>query len=204
MADMTTFLEQLKNFDISDVDIQRAGVWPLPVKIFVCIAAVMVILIANYFLVIKDKNTELAAAEAQEQVLFKSFESKAREAANLEGYREQMIKMEESFDAILRQLPSDTEVPGLLEDIDEKGVSSRLSIDRIELLSEQSSEFYIELPIKIEVTGGYHELGAFVSGIAGMPRIVTLHDYTIKRLRNQPDLHMEILARTYRYKSQDE
>ncbi len=204
MADMAEFLEQVKNFDISEVDIQRIGVWPLPARILVCVAAAILIIVGAYFLVVKDKNLELANAQSKEQTLKTSFEAKADEAANLEGYREQMVQMEESFDAILKQLPSDTEVPGLLEDIDEKGVSSRLSIERIELQPEQSSEFYIELPIRIEVTGGYHEFGSFVSGIAGMPRIVTLHDYTIKRLDNQAGLRMDILAKTYRYKAQDE
>lgn len=204
MADMAEFLEQVKNFDISEVDIQRIGVWPLPARILVCVAAAILIIVGAYFLIVKDKNLELANAQSKEQTLKTSFEAKADEAANLEGYREQMVQMEESFDAILKQLPSDTEVPGLLEDIDEKGVSSRLSIERIELQPEQSSEFYIELPIRIEVTGGYHEFGSFVSGIAGMPRIVTLHDYTIKRLDNQAGLRMDILAKTYRYKAQDE
>lgn len=204
MADLANFLEQAKNFDISEVDWQRVGVWPLPARIAVCVLAMILIVVAGYFLFIKDKNLELENAQRQEQTLRTSFEKKADEAANLEGYREQMVKMEESFEAILKQLPSDTEVPGLLEDIDEKGVSSRLDIAKIELQPEQSSEFYVELPIKIEVTGGYHEFGAFVSGIAGMPRIVTLHDFTIKRLNNKSALQMDILAKTYRYKAQDD
>lgn len=205
MADLSKFLEQAKDFDISEVDWQRIGVWPLPARIAVSVLAAIVIVIAAYFLFIKDKNVELENAALQERTLRSSFEMKADEAANLAGYREQMVQMEESFEAILKQLPSDTEVPGLLEDIDEKGVSSSLDIEKIELQPEQSSEFYVELPIKIEVTGGYHEFGAFVSGIAGMPRIVTLHDFTIKRVDGgRPTLRMDILAKTYRYKAQDE
>jgi type IV pilus assembly protein PilO len=204
VADMADFLEQLKNFDVSDVDLQRVGVWPLPARILVCIGAAVAIVAAAYFLIIKDMNIELAAAKQQEKTLKSSFEAKAKEAANLEGYREQMVKMEESFEAILKQLPSDTEVPGLLEDIDEKGVASRLDIESIALQSERSSEFYIELPIKIVVTGGYHEFGSFVSGIAGMPRIVTLHDYTIEQLGKGAGLRMDILAKTYRYKALDD
>lgn len=203
MADMAVFLEQLKNFDISDVDIQRVGVWPLLARILVCIAVAIAIVAAAYFLLIKDKNLELATAEQMEKTLRTSFEAKAKEAANLEGYKEQMAQMEESFEAILKQLPSDTEVPGLLEDIDEKGVGSRLSIESIALQSEKPSEFYIELPIRIQVTGGYHEFGSFISGIAGMPRIVTLHDYTIKQAGEEAGLRMDILAKTYRYKPLD-
>jgi type IV pilus assembly protein PilO len=205
MADMSKFVEQLKNFDLAEVDVQRVGVWPLPARIAVCIAAAMIIIVGGYFALIKDKNLELETAEGQEQSLRRSFETKAEEAANLNEYREQMVEMEKSFEAILRQLPSDTEVPGLLEDIDEKGVNSRLSIERIALQAERRSDFYIELPIQIEVTGGYHEFGSFISGIAGMPRIVTLHDFTIRRLdRGGGGLRMEILAKTYRYKGQGE
>ena len=195
-------LDQIKNFDLSEVDIQRVGVWPLAARIAVCVVVTILIVTAGFFFFVKDKNVELSSAEQQEQTLKASFEMKAEEAANLERYREQMEKMEESFDAILKQLPSDTEVPGLLEDIDEKGVSSRLTIERIALQPEKSSEFYVELPIKVEVSGGYHEFGAFVSGIAGMPRIVTLHDFTIKRLERGAGLKMDILAKTYRYKAQ--
>ena len=195
-------LDQIKNFDLSEVDIQRVGVWPLAARIAVCVVVTILIVTAGFFFFVKDKNVELSSAEQQEQTLKASFEKKAEEAANLERYREQMEKMEESFDAILKQLPSDTEVPGLLEDIDEKGVSSRLTIERIALQPEKSSEFYVELPIKVEVSGGYHEFGAFVSGIAGMPRIVTLHDFTIKRLERGAGLKMDILAKTYRYKAQ--
>lgn len=204
MADVSEIFDQIKNFDVSELDIQRIGVWPLAIRIIVAVLAAVIIIVGAYFGVIKDKNTELATAEQKELALRRSFEAKADEAANLERYREQMVKMEESFEAILKQLPSDTEVPGLLEDIDEKGVASSLDIEKIELQPEQSSEFYVELPIQIEVTGGYHEFGSFVSGVAGMPRIVTLHDFTIERAKEDAGLRMNILAKTYRYKAQDE
>ena len=112
--------------------------------------------------------------------------------------------MEESFDALKKQLPDDTEVPDLVDDIDEKGVQSRLVINSIKLQAEKPAEFYIELPIDIKVSGGYHEFGAFVSGIAGMPRIVTLHDFSIKREgATGATLNMDIQAKTYRYKDQE-
>jgi type IV pilus assembly protein PilO len=115
-----------------------------------------------------------------------------------------MKEMEESFGALVAQLPSDTEVPGLLEDIDEKGAESGLTINSISLQPEKTAEFYVELPISVKVSGSYHDLGNFVSGIAGMPRIVTLHDYTIAKAKSGGLLDMVITAKTYRYKGQEE
>jgi type IV pilus assembly protein PilO len=113
----------------------------------------------------------------------------------------QMVEMEESFGALISQLPSDTEVPGLLEDITNKGLLNGLSISSIDLQPEISREFYVELPIAIVATGSYHDLGAFVSGMAGLPRIVTLHDFTIRANGdNSAALSMNITAKTYRYK----
>lgn len=204
MADVSNYVEQLKNLNISEVDWDRVGVWPAPARVFLFLLATAVIIAGCYFLVVKDKNQMLAGYERKEQDLRVKFEKKAYEAANLEKYREQMAEMQESFDALKKQLPKKTEVPGLLEDIDAKGVDSRLAIESIKLQAEKSSEFYIELPIEIRVSGGYHEFGTFVSGIAGMPRIVTLHDYKIsKPKQDSGNLSMVIQAKTYRYKEQE-
>ncbi len=203
MAGMSEYAEQLKNLNLSDLDWERIGVWPVPARIFVCLLACAVIIAGAYFLIVKDKNMELAGAQRKEVDLKSTFEKKAYEAANLEKYRQQMAEMEESFDALKKQLPKDTEVPGLLEDIDEKGIDSRLDIESITLKPEIASEFYVELPIEIKVAGGYHEFGAFVSGVAGMPRIVTLHDFDIKRDEKAGKLQMTIQAKTYRYKEQE-
>lgn len=204
MANMNEMMEQIRGFDINALDWERVGVWPLLGRAFLWLLAVVVILVAVYFLKVKDKNIQLERAQAQEVTLKKDFEKKAFEAANLEKYRKQIADMENSFEALKKQLPDDTEVPDLVDDIDEKGVQSRLIIDSITLQTEKPAEFYIELPIDIKVTGGYHEFGAFVSGIAGMPRIVTLHDFSIKRAGNSGSaLKMEIQAKTYRYKDQE-
>ena len=204
MANMNEMMEQIRGFDINALDWERVGVWPLLGRAFLWLLAVVVILVAVYFLKVKDKNIQLERAQAQEVTLKKDFEKKAFEAANLEKYRKQIADMESSFEALKKQLPDDTEVPDLVDDIDEKGVQSRLIIDSITLQTEKPAEFYIELPIDIKVTGGYHEFGAFVSGIAGMPRIVTLHDFSIKRAGNSGSaLKMEIQAKTYRYKDQE-
>lgn len=203
MSGVSEFFEQLQDFDVSELDVDRIGVWPLPGRIFVCALTVAFVLGFTYYFFVSDLKLSLEREVAKEATLKASFEQKAFESANLAAYRKQMAEMEDSFGALLQQLPSDTEVPGLLEDIDEKGAESGLIISNIELQKETSAEFYMELPISITVHGGYHDLGGFVSGIAGMPRIVTLHDYDIKT-EERGDLVMNIVAKTYRYKSQDE
>lgn len=198
-------IDQLNDFDINDIDWSRMGVWPLAAKIAVCVALTVAIIAAGYFLFVKDLTAQLDRIVKEEKTLKESFRGRAFQAANLDAYREQMQEMEKSFGALVAQLPSDTEVPGLLEDIDEKGAESGLIINSIDLRPEVAAEFYIELPISINVTGTYHDMGAFVSGVAGMPRIVTLHDYDIKASEESSGLlDMTILAKTYRYKSQDE
>ncbi|HMY39907.1 MAG TPA: type 4a pilus biogenesis protein PilO, partial [Marinagarivorans sp.] len=172
---------------------------------FLAVFAGGAIVAAAYFFVVKDKQLQLEDEVRKEVSLKETFQKKAFEASNLEKYRQQIAEMEESFEALKKQLPNDTEVPGLLEDIDEKGVGSRLVIDSITLQPEKPAEFYVELPIDIKVTGGYHEFGSFVSGIAGMPRIVTLHNFSISRKKDSSSaLVMEIQAKTYRYRNQGE
>lgn len=197
-------IDQLNDFDINDIDWTRMGVWPIAGKIVFCALIVVAIFAGCYFFVVKELNVQLDSVLGTEQQLKQTYKTKAFQAANLEAYREQMEEMEESFGALIAQLPSDTEVPGLLEDIDEKGAESGLTINSVSLQPENAAEFYIELPISVKVSGSYHDLGNFVSGIAGMPRIVTLHDYTITKAKGGGLLDMEITAKTYRYKGQEE
>lgn len=197
-------MEQLQNFDVNDIDFNRIGVWPVAGKVVVCILVVVAIVALTFFMFVKDLNLDLERVTAKEAELRSSFERKSFEAANLDAYRAQKDEMKKSLAALVSQLPSDTEVPGLLEDIDERGVESGLDINSIKLQPERAKEFYIELPIDIEMVGGYHDMGAFVSGIAAMPRIVTLHDYVMKMDKNGALLSIQIKAKTYRYKLQDE
>lgn len=203
MADFSRTMEQLQNFDFNDIDFNRVGVWPVPAKIFLCVIAISALIAGCYFLVVKDKQLIMQTEVAKEEKLKKDFQGKAHEAANLDKYREQMAQMSESFEALISRLPTDTEVPGLIEDIDDKGEESRLEIDNIDMLREVSSDFHVEKPFNIRVTGGYHEFGAFVSGVAGMPRIVTLHNFSIAPKSGSAGLlTMQILAKTYRYKDE--
>jgi len=196
-------LEQIQNFDLTDINWERVGVWPIAGRLFLWVIAVIAIGAGTYFLFIKDLNLTLDRVTLEEQELRKTFSEKAFQSAKLEDYKKQMQEMEVTFGSLVSQLPSETEVPGLLEDIDEKGVESGLDIQSISLQAERAEEFYIELPINISVSGTYHDLGTFISGIAGMPRIVTLHDFNVTGNKNSSKLKMTIQAKTYRYKSDE-
>ena len=198
-------LKALNDFDIADLDMENIGSWPLVLKGIVFILLYVVILVAGFYLHVDDLNIQLRGVEQEERTLRQDFEKKAFEAANLEAYKAQLVEMEQRFGALVAQLPSETEVPGLLEDITDKGELNGLSIQRIDLLDEQAQTFYIELPIAIEAVGSYHDLGAFISGMAGLPRIVTLHDFEIAIDNDAaPMLEMSILAKTYRYREEDD
>jgi type IV pilus assembly protein PilO len=194
-------MRSLRDFDLGSLDFDNIGSWPTPIKITIWVVLLAAVLGAGQYYHIKDLQVELARVEAKEATLKKEFEKKAFQAANLEAYRQQMVEMEESFGALVSQLPSETEVPGLLEDITNKGLLNGLTISSIDLQKEKAKEFYVELPIAITASGSYHDLGAFISGMAGLPRIVTLHNFEISANKtNTNHLDMKILAKTYRYK----
>lgn len=211
--DMLESVKNLQNFDMDQLnDVENVGSWPMAVKVIIWILAFGGALAGGYFAHVTNLQGELATAQTQETSLRTDYEKKFFEAAHLEAYRKQQKEMEESFEAILRQLPSDTEIPGLIEDITLVGLKNGLSFSSIDLQPERTHEFYVEKPIRIVVSGTYHDLGAFVSDVADLSRIVTLHDFTItpvdrRAARNQDDdsgglLRMSITARTYRYNDQ--
>ena len=194
----------LRDFDVGDLNLDNVGAWPTPIKLFIWLVLLAAVLAGGYYYHIEDLQLKLAKAEAKEIKLKKEFEKKAFKVANLDAYRQQMVEMEESFGALVSQLPSATEVPGLLEDITNKGLLNGLNVASIDLKNERAREFYMELPIAIKASGSYHDLGAFISGMAGLPRIVTLHDFNISaRGDNANALQMSIIAKTYRYKDGD-
>lgn len=197
------WLDQLREIDFAELEFNTIGVWPLPVRIGLLTLVFVLVLGAAYYVHIKDMGTRLDRMQREEVTLRNAFAEKAFESANIEAYRAQMVELEQSFAALLAQLPSDTEVPGLLEDITEVGYGSSLEIDSITLQPEVASEYYVELPIRIVAQGGYHDFGTFVSGVSGLPRIVTLQDYSIIADEKSRGLTFEVTAKTYRYKSQD-
>lgn len=195
-------LKSLNEFDINDLDVNNAGIWPAPIKAIVVLIIFGLILGGGYWFFIKDQYAQLDRVTQQEAELRKQYEQKAYQVANLEVFKNQMAEMEETFGALVKQLPSDTEVPGLLEDITNTAVGSGLALQEVKLQPEQRRDFYVELPINIRVSGSYHELASFVSSVASLPRIVTLHDFTIKPTGGEADrLDMQVLARTYRYRA---
>jgi type IV pilus assembly protein PilO len=201
---MEDVLRSLQGFDLNDLDFDNVGSWPMAVKVIVWVVVLLAVLIVGYFYHIQTLQETLATAAGEEADLRVEFEQKAFQASNLDAYKKQMVEMKESFGALISQLPSDTEVPGLLEDITNKGMLNGLEFSSISLEREVAREFYVELPIKISARGSYHDLGAFISGMAGLPRIVTLHNFHItQERRNGGLLKMEITARTYRYKDEE-
>ncbi len=190
-------LDELKTLDANDV-----GRWPLVFR-----AAVIIIVFAAvtglgvYWTIIEDKAPQLKHAQEDEQTLRVTFENKQRKAANYDAYKAQLAQIEQSFGTMLRQLPGETEIPSLIVDISQTGLAAGLQENLFQPQPEIPKDFYAEKPIKIRLSGGYHEMANFISGIAALPRIVTLHDINIR-----PDdqdgydrLSLEVTAQTYRY-----
>jgi type IV pilus assembly protein PilO len=203
------FLEQLRQLDPRDV-----GRWPF---LFRALAVGVVLVVATglliYYFVSRGNLEDLRSAEAEQKSLWQTFDEKQRKAANLEAYRQQLAEIERTFGAMLRQLPGKTEVPSLLVDISQTGLASGLQERLFQPGAEIRKDFYAELPIQIQLTGGYHEFGQFVSGIAALPRIVTLHDIEITGGKGRSntrggapsdELTLNLTAKTYRYLDEGE
>lgn len=202
--DLQPYLDKINEFDPNDIDWENMGSWPIAGKAIFCTVISLAILIGGYFMMLEPMQKKLTREIKQERQLKKDFENKAFQVANLEDYKAQMIEMEQSFESILKQLPRDTEVPGLIDDISLAALNNGLDLKVISPQKQVSTEFYNELPIQIEVEGDYHELGAYVSSVASLPRIVTLHDFSISKKGNDNDaLSLKILAKTYRYNEGD-
>lgn len=184
--------EQFKGLDPSD-----PGSWPVLVKAVAVLAVCLAVLGAGYWFVTQHQLEELEQAKQKEIELKDAFKAKQLKAVNLDAYKQQMADMERSFGAMLRQLPSKTEVAELLVDVSQAGLGNGLEFELFKPQAEQPAEFYFELPIDIKVTGRYHDFGAFVSDVAALPRIVTLHD--IKISAKDDELTMSTTAKTYRY-----
>lgn len=206
MNALKRFFEQLQNLDPRDV-----GRWPF---LFRALTVALVFVVATGLLVwqfvYRGNLPDLRQAEAEQQQLWNTFDQKQRKAANLEAYRQQLAEIERTFGAMLRQLPGKTEVPSLLVDISQTGLASGLQEQLFQPAAENRRDFYAELPIKIRLTGSYHEFGAFASGIAALPRIVTLHDIQITQNTRRgggqrgvaaatDELTLDVTAKTYRY-----
>lgn len=196
---MNDFLQQLRELDPSD-----PGRWPLMARLtIVLLVLVVASAISVYLLAINPKKPELEAAQEQERTLLTTLEGKAKKAANLEAYKQRLKEMEQSFGAMLRQLPDKTQMDSLLVDISQTGLGAGLEEKSFMPMPQVSRDFYAEVPIKLRLVGGFHAMGKFVSGIAALPRIVTLHDIQISptsdKSAGSDQLVLEVVAKTYQY-----
>ena len=195
-------VEELRSLDTSD-----PSRWPLAVRAgAVGLCFVILCAVGSYVFVYDEQVPELQKREDTEQQLRQEFKAKHAKAVNLDVYKQQLKDIERSFGALLRQLPGKTEVPNLLVDISQTGLSAGLEEKLFQPQAEQKKDFYAELPIKITLTGSYHQFGEFVSGIAALPRIVTLHDIEIKSATKDAydQLTLDLTAKTYRYLDEEE
>ncbi|WP_290697778.1 type 4a pilus biogenesis protein PilO [Amphritea sp.] len=194
---MDALKNSFKGFDADNLDLSTSGNWPVGVKVITYLLVFSLVVGAGVYFYITDKEKVLNRVVSQETGLKQQVSIKTIQVASLEQLRKQMKDVEGRFAELLKQLPTEKEVPGLLEDITEIGRSSGLNIQSISLGGEKKNEIFIELPINIKVSGTYHQMGQFVSGVAAIPRIVTLHNYSISPVGAQLD--MTISAKTYRY-----
>lgn len=200
-----------EKFKLSDLDFNNIGGWPQKAKLGFSVIAGFLICVVAYFLLIQGQRDELESLESKETSLRQDFSKKQNRAANLEPLKAQMQEMETVFQQMLRQLPSKTEMPDLIVDISQTALSSGLESELFEPQPEQTQEFYAEKPIALRFVGSYHEFGAFVSGVANMPRVVimTMHDISLKPRENKvgdasENLVLEGTIKTYRYLDPDE
>ena len=192
--------------ELRSLDINEPGRWPLPFRI----AAIALVFFAIgalgvYYLVVRTEYPELERVRNEELDLKQTFETKQRRAANFDAYRVQLAEIERSFGTMLRQLPGKTEIPSLLVDISQTALGAGLNENLFQRGVEVQKDFYAEQPIKIRYTGSFHELGNFVSGVAALPRIVTLHDINIRPVSDDEIdvLTLDATAKTYRYLDED-
>lgn len=203
-------LSKLNEIDLSQIDvndIKKIGAAPFAVKIILIIVVCLLVAGAVTFLNTTEQIKKLEKEEKKEQSLRETFDKKQSKAANLEAYAQQLEEMKHSFGALLRQLPNKTEIESLLTDISQTGIASGLEIDFFKPEGLSPKEFYAEFPIKLRVTGRFHQFGKFVSGVAALPRIVTMRDISIKRPKEKDSgvlLEMEVTAVTYQYLDESE
>lgn len=186
------------NIDLKNLDLNDAPNWPLPVKLGAAALLLGAVVGAGWYLDWTEQAARLDQVARKENELKSVFETKQKRAANLEAYQQQLAEMEETFGSMLRQLPSRAEISKLLVDISQTGLASGLEFELFKPGTEGRREFYAELPVSIRVKGNYHQLAGFVSGVANLPRIVTLHDFAIADAKNGL-LSMDVTAKTYWY-----
>lgn len=188
--------------EINELDFDQIPIWPFEIKAVVALFVAIAVAAGTYFGLVSAKLPVLESAQAKEIELKQNYQAKYRIAVNLDAYKDQLARIEEDFSSMLRSLPTSNETPGLLDDITFVGTSAGLTFRLLNWQKEIPKEFYTELPIQMEVTGTYHEFGEFVSKIANLPRIVTLHDFDVTR--DGTNLRLQLQAKTYRTAANEE
>ena len=188
--------------EINDLDFEQVATWPFEVKSVVALFVVIIGLVGGYYFLVQDKLPILEIAQNKELKLKQVYQGKYRIAVNLQAYEEQLTQLKSDFSSMLKSLPTSNETPGLLDDITLVGTSAGLTFRLLNWQREIPKEFYSELPIEMEVSGGYHNFGQFASGIAGLPRIVTVHDFEVTQEANT--LKLKVQAKTYRTSNEQE
>ncbi|MGS2721654.1 type 4a pilus biogenesis protein PilO [Paraglaciecola aestuariivivens] len=188
--------------EVNDLDFEQVAIWPFEVKTLVAVFVVILSLVGGYYFLVQAKLPILEEAQNKEQSLKQTYQGKYRIAVNLAAYEEQLARLQKDFSSMLKSLPTSNETPGLLDDITLVGTSAGLTFRLLNWQKEVPKEFYSELPIEMEVSGGYHNFGQFASEIAGLPRIVTVHDFAVTQEANT--LKLKVQAKTYRTSNEQE
>ncbi|SDM08421.1 type IV pilus assembly protein PilO [Franzmannia pantelleriensis] len=191
---------RLRELEWRELDIKESGRWPWSLQLICCLLALGLTFAGMHWYLAAPKAEELAAAERHEQSLLRDYQSKAVQAANLPAMRAQSDELEARLEALLEMLPTGAEIPSLIDNISETAIDNALSIDFIRLRAPEERDFYVEQPFDIQVRGDYHRIAAFLAGVAGLPRIVTQHDFSLEPVEGGSQLRLSMLARTYSYR----
>ena len=196
-----------KKFELSSLDVNNIGAWPFPAKIAACVLVGLIIIFLAWYTMISSRQEQLKTLEATEATLKTTLQEKQGRAANLEPLKLQLAQMEQMLKQMLRQLPSKNEMPDLIVDISQTALATGINNELFEPMAETKKEFYAEKPIKLRMVGNYHQFGAFVSGVASLPRVVimTMHDISLTpKSSTDPSLVLKGTVKTYRYLSEED
>lgn len=197
---MSGELRRLRELDWRELDIKEAGGWPWSLQLICCLLMLGLTFLGMHWYLAAPKAEAFADAEREERELMRDYRSKAAQAASLPAMRDRVTELEARMSTLREMLPTDAEIPSLIDNISETAIDNQLVIDFIRLRSPVAQEFYIEQPFDIQVQGDYHRIAYFLAGVAGLPRLVTQHDFTLEPVDGQEQLRLSMLAQTYRYR----